>query len=160
MAVDTGVNLSRACYCSFFDVNDDAFYSEPNCTKDLYGNVTILSTCSYSFKWNFGVITANKHAISKPLKWYDSDRPYGFIVFVLQWAPWSLFACRLWLRRCTGGTQQVWGAARGLVVDPVPIGVGPDTAVSRPLPTLPPLPNLRKCFLSLTHLSQPQYPNQ
>lgn len=41
---------------------------------------------------NVEVITANKNAISKPLKWYyNSDGPYGFGVFILQWAPWGVF---------------------------------------------------------------------
>lgn len=37
----------------FFDVNDDASYSEPNRTTDLYGNITIASAYGYSFKCKF-----------------------------------------------------------------------------------------------------------
>lgn len=37
---------------------------------------------------NFGVITANKYAISKsPKQYYNSGRPYGFSVFILLGAP-------------------------------------------------------------------------
>lgn len=106
---------------------------------------------------NFWVITADKHAISKPLKWYyNVDRPYGFSVFILQRAPWRLLACQLWLRGVLGAHSRFrwWGAARGPavgpVVDPTPIMVHCDTTVSSSLVPLSFNTDKWKCFLNLS----------
>lgn len=62
----------------------------------------------------------------------------------------------------SGWWRAAGGPAVGHVVDPMPIMVGHDTAVSHlPHPSFTTAkPNLRKCFLNLSLLSQPQYPNQ
>lgn len=100
----------------FFWVDDGAFYSKPNCRKVCMETQLCWVLTAIHFNENSEVITANKHTISKPLKWYyDSDRPYGFSVFIPHWAVRSLSTCQLWLS--SGDTQQVW-VGRGLWEDP------------------------------------------
>lgn len=129
----------RAFYHSFFFFFFLMLPSTPNWTvQKVCVEIELCSVLmAIHLNENFGVITANKHVISKPLKWYyNFDRPYGFSVFILQRAPWSLFACQLWLRGVLGARSRFrWrGAARGsavgLVVDPAPIVVHCDTTVS------------------------------